>query len=126
MHGQTDQACCLCRYKHEIRKEDKEALRKLIKVQYHYQVSPEITRELDASRCDLQHTASCILRTACYLVQHLMRGLNQNIQHDHGIDAALSQGCMQLDSCGLTCIGKIQDSDLKRESAQELAQAWGT
>lgn len=40
------------RYKHEIRKEDKEALRKLIKVQYHYQVSPEITRELDASRCD--------------------------------------------------------------------------
>ena len=39
-----------CRYKHEIRKEDQEALRKLIKVQYHYQVSPEITRELDASR----------------------------------------------------------------------------
>ena len=38
------------RYKHEIRKEDQEALRKLIKVQYHYQVSPEITRELDASR----------------------------------------------------------------------------
>lgn len=43
----------LLRYKHEIRKEDKEALRKLIKVQYHYQVSPEITRELDASRCEL-------------------------------------------------------------------------
>ncbi|KAL3141390.1 hypothetical protein ABBQ32_004967 [Trebouxia sp. C0010 RCD-2024] len=42
--------CFIQRYKHEIRKEDKEALRKLIKVQYHYQVSPEITRELDASR----------------------------------------------------------------------------
>ena len=38
------------RYKHEIRKEDKEGLRKLIKTQYHYQVTPEITRELDASR----------------------------------------------------------------------------
>ena len=43
-------ACVLYRYKHEIRKEDKEATRKLIKVQYHYKVSPEITRELDASR----------------------------------------------------------------------------
>lgn len=39
-----------CRYKHEIRKEDKEGLRKLTKRQYHYQVTPEITRELDASR----------------------------------------------------------------------------
>jgi len=45
--------CLLCfvqRYKHEIRKEDKEGLRKLIKTQYHYQVTPEIVRELDASR----------------------------------------------------------------------------
>lgn len=86
-----------CRYKHEIRKEDKEALRKLIKVQYHYQVSPEITRELDASRCDLQHTAACIQRIVCYPLQHtcypaahLMKGLSQKIQCDFGIDAATS------------------------------------
>ena len=45
-----DSSSSMRRYKHEIRKEDKEGLRKLIKVQYHYQVSPEITRELDASR----------------------------------------------------------------------------
>lgn len=51
MSDHTGGAECCCRYKHEIRKEDKEALRKLIKVQYHYQVSSEITRELDASRC---------------------------------------------------------------------------
>ncbi|KAK9811795.1 hypothetical protein WJX72_010259 [[Myrmecia] bisecta] len=42
--------CFVQRYKHEIRKEDKEALRKLMRVQYHYQVTPEIHRELDASR----------------------------------------------------------------------------
>ena len=46
--------CFVQRYKHETRQEDKEALRKLIKVQYHYQVSPEITRELDASRYAVQ------------------------------------------------------------------------
>ena len=38
------------RYKSEIRQEDKAALRQLIKEQYHYQVTPEIHRELDASR----------------------------------------------------------------------------
>ena len=42
--------CLACRYKSEIRAEDKDALRQLIKEQYHYQVTPEIHRELDASR----------------------------------------------------------------------------
>lgn len=40
----------LVRYKHEIRKEDQQALRKLVKIQYHYQVSPEINRELELAR----------------------------------------------------------------------------
>lgn len=39
-----------CRYKNEIRAEDKEGLQKLMRVQYHYKVTPEIHRELDASR----------------------------------------------------------------------------
>ena len=39
------------RYKSEVRAEDKEALRRLIKAQFHYQVTPEVLRELDASRC---------------------------------------------------------------------------
>ena len=39
------------RYKNEIRGEDREALRRLIRTQYHYQISPEVSRELDASRC---------------------------------------------------------------------------
>ena len=34
----------------ECRAEDRDALRKLIKVQYHYKISPEVTRELDTSR----------------------------------------------------------------------------
>ena len=61
-------AWCPCRYKHEIRKEDKEALRKLIKVQYHYQVSPEITRELDASRYTLSSAGSVQL-ALCFAAQ---------------------------------------------------------
>ena len=32
------------------RAEDREALRKLIRVQYHYKISPEVSRELDTSR----------------------------------------------------------------------------
>ena len=42
--------CMLCfiqRYKDEIRPQDKEAIRKLCSIQHHYQVSPEIIRELD-------------------------------------------------------------------------------
>eukprot|EP00877_Chromochloris_zofingiensis_P005227 jgi/Chrzof1/14705/Cz09g12210.t1 len=42
--------CLLCfvqRYKHEIKEADKEALRKLVQQQHHYQVSPEVLRELD-------------------------------------------------------------------------------
>ena len=42
--------CMLCfiqRYKDEIRPQDKEAIRKLCSIQHHYQVSPEIVRELD-------------------------------------------------------------------------------
>ena len=61
-------ARCPCRYKHEIRKEDKEALRKLIKVQYHYQVSPEISRELDASRYTLLSAGSVQL-ALCFAAQ---------------------------------------------------------
>ncbi|BDA46830.1 Bystin [Coccomyxa sp. Obi] len=38
------------RYKHEIRAEDKQQLHKLIRRQFHYLVSPEIHRELEASR----------------------------------------------------------------------------
>ena len=42
---------CLCsRYKHEVRREDQEALRKLVKVQYHHKMTPEIQRELEAAR----------------------------------------------------------------------------
>ncbi len=44
--------CCSmrCRYKNEIRAEDKTALHKLMKRQYHYLVTPEVHRELEASR----------------------------------------------------------------------------
>lgn len=40
------------RYKNEIRAEDKAALRSLCKRQQHYQVTPEVFRELDNSRRD--------------------------------------------------------------------------
>lgn len=39
--------CFVQRYKDEIRPEDKVAIRKLCSIQHHYQVSPEIVRELD-------------------------------------------------------------------------------
>ena len=39
-----------CRYKNEMRAEDKVALQKLMKRQYHYLVTPEVHRELEASR----------------------------------------------------------------------------
>ena len=59
------------RYKNEIRADDKEALRRLTKSQFHYQVTPEVLREIDASRC------------AALLVMHLRnyiaRGLQQNM-----------------------------------------------
>ena len=42
--------CLEPRYKHEIRREDQEALRKLVKVQYHRKMTPEIQRELEAAR----------------------------------------------------------------------------
>eukprot|EP00884_Botryococcus_braunii_P012914 jgi/Botrbrau1/21623/Bobra.43_1s0025.2 len=38
------------RYKQEIRGEDKLKLRELLKVQFHYLITPEVFRELDASR----------------------------------------------------------------------------
>lgn len=38
------------RYKSEIRAEDKEVLKRVMRVQYHYQVTPEIHRELEGSR----------------------------------------------------------------------------
>ena len=38
------------RYKTEIRREDKDALRRLLRHQHHYQLTPEVLRELDASR----------------------------------------------------------------------------
>ena len=37
-------------YKSEIRREDKDALRALLRKQFHHLVTPEILRELDASR----------------------------------------------------------------------------
>jgi len=40
----------MLRYKNEIRAEDKAALQKLMKRQYHYLVTPEVHRELEASR----------------------------------------------------------------------------
>ncbi|GAX76291.1 hypothetical protein CEUSTIGMA_g3736.t1 [Chlamydomonas eustigma] len=45
--------CLLCfiqRYKDEVRPEDKEAIRKLCHAQRHYQVTPEVIRELDHGR----------------------------------------------------------------------------
>jgi len=42
--------CFVQRYKAEIRREDKDLLRALCKAQHHYQVTPEVFRELDASR----------------------------------------------------------------------------
>ena len=42
--------CFIQRYKAEIRKEDKEALRALCRAQHHYLVTPEVMREIDASR----------------------------------------------------------------------------
>ena len=38
------------RYKHEVRAEDQAALARLVKRQYHYQVSPEVQRELASAR----------------------------------------------------------------------------
>lgn len=50
-HVLSQSACgMLFRYKHEIRAEDKAALHKLMKRQYHYLVTPEVHRELEASR----------------------------------------------------------------------------
>ena len=40
----------LRRYKTEVRREDKEALRDLVKRQHHYALTPEILREIDSSR----------------------------------------------------------------------------
>ncbi|KAL4429375.1 hypothetical protein ABPG77_005149 [Micractinium sp. CCAP 211/92] len=42
--------CFVQRYKTEVRAEDKEALRDLVKRQHHYALTPEILRELDSSR----------------------------------------------------------------------------
>ena len=42
--------CFVQRYKAEIRREDKESLRALCKVQYHYKMTPEVLRELDSSK----------------------------------------------------------------------------
>ena len=39
-----------CRYKAEIRAEDKTALHRLLRRQYHYLVTPEVHRELEAPR----------------------------------------------------------------------------
>lgn len=42
--------CFVQRYKAEIRKEDKDVLRQLCQAQHHYLVTPEVLRELDASK----------------------------------------------------------------------------
>lgn len=41
--------CFVQRYKTEVRREDKDALRDLVKRQHHYALTPEILRELDSS-----------------------------------------------------------------------------
>ena len=51
IHNLKSEVCGVpCRYKNEIRAEDKAALQKLMKRQYHYLVTPEVHRELEASR----------------------------------------------------------------------------
>ena len=82
--------CFVQRYKHEIRKEDKEALRKLIKVQYHYQVSPEITRELDASRYAVQ--TQILPAFVCVRSLRLSCSIGSNAQHD-SVSAQLTGSC---------------------------------
>jgi essential nuclear protein 1 len=42
--------CFVQRYKAEIRKEDKDLLRQLCQTQHHYLITPEVLRELDASK----------------------------------------------------------------------------
>lgn len=42
--------CFVQRYKAEIRREDKDSLRALCKIQYHYKMTPEVLRELDSSK----------------------------------------------------------------------------
>ena len=42
--------CFVQRYKSEIRREDKDTIRNLCKVQNHYLITPEVFRELEASR----------------------------------------------------------------------------
>lgn len=42
--------CFVQRYKAEIRREDKDTIRALCKVQHHYLITPEVFRELDASK----------------------------------------------------------------------------
>ena len=42
--------CFVQRYKNEIRAEDKTALRKLADAQHHYQIGPEVKRELSQGR----------------------------------------------------------------------------
>jgi essential nuclear protein 1 len=42
--------CFVQRYKAEIRKEDKDSIRALCKIQHHYLITPEVLRELEASK----------------------------------------------------------------------------
>ena len=42
--------CFVQRYKQEIRAEDKLLLRKLVEAQHHYQIGPEVKRELNVGR----------------------------------------------------------------------------
>ena len=42
--------CFVQRYKSEIRREDKDTIRSLCKVQNHYLITPEVFRELEASK----------------------------------------------------------------------------
>lgn len=53
------------------RAEDREVLRKLIKQQYHYQISPEVSRELDTSRSARQRCCNASQAPALdYLMHH--------------------------------------------------------
>lgn len=68
------------RYKHEIREEDKDGIRKLVGVQHHHLVSPEVLRELNSGRSRGQkpaaeaqsHVASLVREDPAHLAQLIL------------------------------------------------------
>lgn len=64
--------CFVQRYKAEIRREDKDAIRNLCKVQNHYLITPEVFRELEASKS--RGEKSMEVETAQNLFSGLIKG----------------------------------------------------